>query len=294
MNLTGIMSAIVTPLTEAYTIDESAMKRLIDFQIERGINSLLVLGGTGEYSALTMEVREQAVLSAVKYSNGRIPVIVGVLEPGIGEATKFALKAKAAGADAILVVTPYYIHPDQEGMIDWYKRLDAAVNMPMLIYNIPYRTYVNIQPEAVKALADACPNIIGIKECSPNLGQAIDLIRTCGDRITVLSGEEFLCTSEILLGMKGGIMASANLVPDVWVEIYKKASVGKNNEATEVLMKYYPLFKLLFKEINPGPLKYALSIIGLDCGPVASPLHEPSDKLKKELKRELTNLGIIK
>ncbi len=294
MDLTGITSAIVTPLTEEYTVDEAAMKRLIDFQIERGINSLLVLGGTGEYSALTMEVREQAVLSAVKCSNGRLPVIAGVLETGLGEAAKFALKAKASGADAILVVTPYYIHPDQEGLIDWYKRLDAAVKMPMLIYNIPYRTYVNIQPKTVKAIADACPDVIGIKECSPNLGQAIDLIRTCGEQITLLSGEEFLCTSEILLGMKGGIMATANLVPDVWAEIYNKASAGKNEEATKILMKYYQLFKLLFSEINPGPLKYALNLIGLDCGPVASPLHEPTDKLKKEIKEELTSLGIIK
>jgi len=293
MDVTGIMTAIVTPLTEEYTVDKTAMEKLIDFQIERGVNSLLVLGGTGEYHALTMEAREQAVITAVRYANNRVPVVAGVLETGIGEAIKFALKAKAAGVDAILVVTPYYIHPDQEGIIDWYKRFDAAVDMPIIIYNIPYRTCVNILPETVRAIAAACPNVVAIKECAQDLGQAINLIRICGDLITVTSGEEVLCTSEILLGMKGGVMASANLIPDVWVDIYKKAAAGKSTEATEALMKYYPLFRLLFSEINPGPIKYAMKLIGLDCGPVVPPLHEPTETLKAALKNELSSLGVI-
>lgn len=294
MDIKGIITAIVTPLTEQYTINEEVLEELINFQIERGVSGLLVLGGTGEYPALTMKTRERMIQSTVKYVNGRVPIIAGVLETGLGEAINFAEKVKNAGVDAMLTVTPYYIHPSQAGLIDWYKRLDAAIGMPMLIYNIPYRTGVNLLPETVKAISYACPNVIGIKECTQDLGQAINLIRSCGDLITVLSGEEFLFTSEILLGMKGGILASANLVPEVWIDIYKKASSGNNVEATAIIMKYYPLFNLLFKEINPGPLKYAMKLIGLNCGPAISPLLEPSNELKEAIKYELINLKMIK
>ncbi|MGM9662563.1 MAG: 4-hydroxy-tetrahydrodipicolinate synthase [Oscillospiraceae bacterium] len=289
----GIMTALVTPLTCENTVDVPKLEKLIDFQLANGVKGLLILGGTGEYSALTMEAREQAVRETVRYTAGRVPVVAGVLEPGLGEAIKFSRLCKAAGADAILLLAPYYVHPTQDGIVDFYRAVDAAVDMPMFVYNIPYRTYVNVLPETVERMCEEMPNIIGMKECSPNFGQAVELIHRVGDRISVLSGEEFLMSGEILMGAKGAVMASANLIPDVWVKLYELAAARKADELSALLKQYYPLIKLLFKEVNPGPLKYAMKLKGLDMGCLSIPLREPSDTLKAELKAEMERIGLL-
>lgn len=293
-NFEGIMTALVTPLTKDNTVDVPKLEKLIDFQLENGVKGLLILGGTGEYTALTMEVREQAVRETVRYTNGRVPVVAGVLEPGIGECIKFSKTCKAAGADALLVLAPFYVHPTQEGIVDFFRAVDRAVDMPLLVYNIPYRTYVNVLPETVEKMVAEIPNIVGMKECSPSFGQAVELLHRVGDRICVLSGEEFLMSGEILMGAKGAIMASANLIPDVWVHLYELAAARNTQELSALLKKYYPLIKLLFREINPGPLKYAMSRIGLDMGQLSIPLREPSDELKMELDAEMKKLGLLK
>ncbi len=289
----GIMTALVTPLTPENRVDIPKLEKLIDFQLANGVKGLLILGGTGEYSALTMEAREQVVQETVRYTAGRVPVVAGVLEPGLGEAIKFSKACKAAGADAILLLAPYYVHPTQEGIVDYYRAVDAAVNMPIFVYNIPYRTYVNVLPETVEHMCSEMPNIIGMKECSPSFGQAVELIHRVGDRISVLSGEEFLMSGEVLMGAKGAVMASANLIPDVWVKLYELAAARKADELSALLKQYYPLIKLLFKEINPGPLKYAMKLKGLDMGCLNIPLREPSDGLKAELKSEMERVGLL-
>lgn len=290
---TGIMTALVTPLTKENTIDESKLKKLIDFQIEKGVSSLLILGGTGEYSALSEEVRVQAVKAAVAAAANRVPVVAGILEPGISTAVHHGKLFKEAGADALLVLAPYYVHPTQAGIIDFFKKFDEEVDMPFLLYNIPYRTYVNVMPETVEKLVDLLPNLIGMKECSPSFAQALELVHRVGDKISVLSGEEFLCAGEILLGADGAIMATANLIPDVWVQIYQAASQKKADEVAKLLKKYFPLFKLLFKEINPVPLKYAMGKIGLETGEISIPLQAPSTALQAELDAEMKKLGLI-
>lgn len=290
----GIMTALVTPLTQENTVDVPKLEKLIDFQLKNGVKGLLILGGTGEYTALTMEAREQAVRETVRYTNGRVPVVAGVLEPGIGECIKFSKACKAAGADALLVLAPFYVHPTQDGIVDFFRAVDRAVDMPLMIYNIPYRTYVNVLPETVEKIVEEIPNVIGMKECSPNFGQAVELIQRVGDRICVLSGEESLMCGEVLMGAKGAIMASANLIPDVWVRLYELAAASDTQDLTALLKQYYPLIKLLFQEINPGPLKYAMGRIGLDMGQLSIPLRGPSDALKRGLDAELKKLGLLK
>lgn len=289
----GIMTALLTPLTAENRVDTAKLEKLIDFQLEHGVKGLLVLGGTGEYTALTMEAREEAVRETVRYTNGRVPVVAGVLEPGIGEAVKFAKLCKQAGADALLVLAPFYVHPTQEGIIDFFRTVDRAVDMPLLVYNIPYRTYVNVLPETVEKMVEEMPNIIGMKECSPSFGQAVELIQRVGDRISVLSGEEFLMSGEILMGAKGAVMATANLIPDVWVKLYEYAARGELQKLRDLLKRYYHLIQLLFKEINPGPLKYAMGQIGLDMGRLSIPLREPSAGLQEELDQEMKKLGLL-
>lgn len=292
-NLEGIMCALVTPLTPEGNVDSEKMEKLVEFQIEKGIHSLLVLGGTGEYSALSMEEREAAVKAAVKASAGRVPVVAGVLEPGIGECMKFCKACIEAGADALLVLTPFYIHPTQEGIYNFYKKLNDELQFPILIYNIPYKTSVNCLAPTTERILKDLPHVFGMKECCPDFSQALDDLRRFGETSCVLSGEEFLATQEMLCGAKGAIMATANLVPEVWLEIYGLVKEGKAKEAREKTYQYFDLFKMMFAEVNPGPLKYAMGLAGLDVGSTRVPLVEPSDGLKSQIKAEMIKLGII-
>ncbi|KIL39134.1 hypothetical protein SD70_22160 [Gordoniibacillus kamchatkensis] len=288
----GIMTALVTPIREDGSVNEEQLRRLIRFQIDNAVSSILMLGGTGEYPALTPEARKQAITIAVSEAGGRVPIVAGIIAPGIGDTIEMALFAKEAGVASIMPVAPYYVNPTQQGFLDYFRRLDEAVDMPIFLYNIPYKTGVNMKPETVEALLAAIPNIIGIKECSPDLGQFIDLLRRVGDKIAVLSGEEFLAVSEFILGAQGAVMASANLVPDVWVRMWELTQQGQYRQAVDMSIAYYPLFKAIFKEGNPGPLKAAMNRIGLATGSVSTPLVDPSAATIAELDAAMAALSV--
>lgn len=282
MKFEGILSAIVTPMTKDFEIDEPKLRSHIEFQIENGITGIVLMGGTGEYVALNKAQRIRNVEIAASAVNNRIPVIAAVLEPGYGDALEACYAFKNAGADAILLLTPYYVSPSQEGMVDYFQRIDRQIDIPILIYNIPYRTGVNMMPETVEKIVDSCRNIVGIKECSPDIAQNIDLIRRVGKRISVLSGEEFLAVSAFTYGASGGIIATTNVVPNVWTKLYALVKSGKIAEAHTMLMEWLPLFKALFKESNPGPIKYAMNLLNLNGGYPCTPLpYEPTEPTKQ-------------
>lgn len=293
MAFEGIMTAMVTPLDEEGAVVEESFRELIRFQIKHQVQSILVLGGTGEYMQLSLAEKKRAIDIAVSEANGRIPVVAGIISPGLNEAIELGKYAKKAGADAILVVTPYYIHPTQEGLIDYYTKIDRAVGMPLILYNIPYRTSVNLLPESVEALVKNIPNIVGIKECTPNIGQIVDLIRRVGDKIAVLCGEEFFAVSEFIAGAKGAVMASANIIPDVWVKMWRLVSEKDYDAAVKMSEQYYPFFKAIFMELNPGPLKAAMRMAGLPAGKLSSPLVEPSAPTIRALDEAMKELRII-
>lgn len=293
IDLSGIMTAIVTPLNEDRSLNEAQLKKLIDFQIENKVHSILALGGTGEYTALSAEVRKQVVRAAVKYADKRIPVVIGNLETGIGESIAFTKYCRDAGADAVMVMTPYYVHASQQGLIDFYMEMDKSVDIPLLIYNIPYRTCVNMSAATLEYLTDHMKNLVGIKECNNSPAQAIDMIRRVGDRINFLSGEEFLSVMLMALGAKGAVMASANLVPDVWVKIYTLVQEHKTQEAMDLFGNYTELIAAMFAETNPGPLKYGMERIGVPCGSTAIPLTPVSEGAAQRLERAMKALELI-
>ena len=291
----GIMTALLTPLKEdRRTVDTEALEKLIEFQLSHKVNSFLILGGSGEYSALSNEQREIAVRTCVKAVNGRVPIMAGVLEPGIGECLKVAKTFIAAGVDSLLILTPFYVHSTQEGLYQYFKTVEQELQFPFAVYNIPYRTMVNCEPATIERIADDCPHMIGMKECSPSFQQAQEVINRAGKKCDVLSGEENLMAYEVAIGAEGGIMATANLLPDLFTELYALGAAGKVEEASRLLHKYVPLLKLLFKETNPGPMKYAMSLIGLNVGGVSLPLLDPGDELKADIKAEMQRMGIIK
>lgn len=292
--LEGILSALVTPLTKDYELDEEKLRAHVNFQIENGIRGIVMMGGTGEYAALTTAQRKRAVEVAKETAADRAPVIAGVLEPGFGECAAACKAFQECGADALLVLTPYYLSPSQEGILDYFQQVDKVVDIPIVLYNIPYRTAVNMLPETVEKIVDTTKHVIGIKECSPNLGQNIELIKRVGDRISILSGEEFLAVSVMTAGAVGGIIATTNVLPNVWVKLYELTMSGNTKEAHDMLMDYLPVFQALFKEANPGPIKYAMRLLGLNGGYACTPIpKEPAKATRELIKKVLSDKNLL-
>lgn len=285
MNYEGIMTALVTPFTSEKKVDAAKFEKLINFQIENGVDSLLVLGGTGEYTSLNNAQKKEVIDVAINIVKERVPVIVGIIDPGIGSSVEIGLYAKEAGASAAMIVTPYYAKPTQQGIENYYKELDKALDMPIILYNIPHKTGVNMLPGTVKEIINASDNFVAIKECSENFGQMIELINLVGDSISVLAGEEFIAVSSMAFGAKGAVMASANVIPDVWVKLYRHVKNRELDEAMEINKKYYPVFKAIFSEGNPGPLKNLLASKGLTDDEINLPLLKPKQTTKEILDR---------
>lgn len=289
----GIMTALITPMKADGTVNEECLVKVIEDQLAHGVHSLLALGGTGENMAVPQQARRQVLDIVVKTVNKRVPVVAGVVELGVYDAIRCARMSKEAGVDALLVSTPFGAATSLQGCLDFFAKIDEAVNMPILIYNFPGRTGYNTTPDIVQALLDRVPNIIGIKECAEKFDQTMQQIARFGDRIEVLSGNEYLAAWEMLIGAKGAILASSNLLPGQWVEMYDLAQARKADELTRMGMKYHPLQKLLFKEQNPGPLKYAMSRQGFDAGSPLLPVCPISKSLEKELDDMMEKLGVL-
>lgn len=293
LDLSGIMTALITPLKSDGTVDEAALSQLIEYQIDHKVNSLLLLGGTGEYTSMTMAERLRAVDLTVKAVNKRVPLVVGVLETGIGECLNFCNYCKQAGADAMLVLTPFYIMGTQDALADFYLELDRKVDMPILIYNIPYRTNVNVLPDTVLRLSKEMKNLVGIKECA-SMTQAMEVLLKVGDKINVLTGDEFSAVSLMAMGVKGAVMATANVVPDAWVTMYRLVQEGKIQQAMAMSLDYFPLFKALFSENYISPLKYAMEQAGIPWGEAKLlPLLDAKDETKDWVLREMKRLNVI-
>ena len=294
MELNGIMTALVTPLNADGTVDEQGLIDLIDYQIAHKVSSLLMLGGTGEYTSMTLEERRRAVDISVKAVGKRVPLLVGVLETGIGECLKFCQYCKQAGADALLVLTPFYFVGTQDALVEFYTTLDKTVDMPILVYNIPYRTNVNVLPDTMVRLTREMKNLTGIKECA-SMSQAMEVLLKVGDKINVLTGDEFSAISLMTMGVKGAVMATANVVPDAWVEMYNLVKSGKIQTAMDMSLRYFPLFKALFSENYVSPLKYAMAKANIPGGSqkLLLPLIAPKAETVAWVDAEMKRLGII-
>ena len=289
----GIMTALATPLNSDGTVNEKELTALIDYQINHKVHSLLLLGGTGEYTSMTLEERQRAVDISVKAVNGRGPLVVGVLETGVGECMKFCRYCKLAGVDALLVLTPFYFMGTQDALVKFYTSLDE-VEIPILVYNIPYRTNVNVLPETMVRLTKEMKNLVGIKDCAP-ISQAIEVLLKVGDRIDVLTGDEFSAVSLMAMGFKGAVMATANVVPDAWVAMYDLVQEGKIKEAMDMSLKYVPLFKALFSENYVSPLKHAMKKAGIPGAgeTVLLPILEAKPETIAWVEAEMETLGLV-
>jgi 4-hydroxy-tetrahydrodipicolinate synthase len=289
-SLNGIFPAMVTPTDSEGNINKDATRKLVKFLIEAGVAGLVPLGGTGEFTNLPPLERVRFVEAVVEETNGKVPVIAGVLSPGFGEAVNTGMDFKKAGADGIMLLTPFYVKPTQEGMRAYFNEYTSKVGLPLLLYDIPYRTGVSLEPGTIRSMIDENEMIIGMKACNTDLAYFTRLMAIVGDSMSVLSGEEYLFMSHMILGAKGGVLATCNVFPDAWIKLYNLLIRGEVDSATKILFRLVPLLDAAFAEINPGPLKAAMAMRGFEVGPALKPLVAPSDKTFSDLKLAVQSL----
>lgn len=286
----GMATALVTPMT-ADGVDYEALGRLIDFQLENGINALVSVGTTGESATLTPQERKDVISFTIDRVAGRVPVIAGTGTNNTAHAIDFSVSADKAGADALLVVTPYYNKATQKGLIAHFTAIADQVTKPIILYNVPSRTGCNLLPATVAELAKH-PNIAAIKEASGNMSQVVDLIARCGEDITVYSGEDGLTVPILSMGGMGTISVLSNVVPKEAVAMTDAFFAGRIQEAAQWQCKLLPLIDCLFSEVNPIPAKAALSAMGFGEEHLRLPLTPMEPENREKLFAELRKLGV--
>lgn len=289
----GAIAAIPTPFNDYGRIDEESLRRLIEFQIVNGTQGIVPCGTTGESPTLSFGEHKRVVQIAVEEVRGRVPVIAGTGSNNTAEAVCLTQHAKNAGADGALIIAPYYNKPSQEGLFQHYKSIAEAVDIPIILYNIQGRTAVNIEPVTVSRLAEI-ENIVGIKEASGSMKQALEIISRCGEDFILLSGEDYLTYPLMCIGGKGVISVVSNIAPREMSDICELCLEGKFAEAKKLYFKLLPICHLLFIETNPAPVKMALKMIGIiDSDKLRLPLVRMSDAKCQWLRDELVSYGFL-
>jgi 4-hydroxy-tetrahydrodipicolinate synthase len=285
------MVAIITPFKNG-SIDEDALRELVEFQIENGTDAIVPCGTTGESATLDHKEHQRVIEICIDAVNKRVPVIAGTGSNCTSEAIDITKHAYEAGADGALLISPYYNKPTQEGLYRHYKAIAEAVNIPIILYNVPGRTSVNILPETVARLSEI-KHIVAIKEACGDIGQIMKIVNLCGDNITLLSGDDALFYPILSIGGQGVISVSANIVPQNIAAIYDSFVQGDLNAAREISDKLLKLNNAMFIETNPAPVKTALSLMGKISDEVRLPLCEMSEVNLNKLKSVLKEYELI-
>ena len=261
MQISGAITALVTPFTNG-RIDEERFREFIEWQIAEGINGLVPCGTTGESATLSHAEHEDVIRICIDQVKGRVPVIAGAGSNNTQEAVRLAAFAKNAGADAILLITPYYNKPTQEGLVAHFKAIAAEVSIPTIVYNVPGRTSVNVAPATMARLYKEIPEVIGIKEATGDLCQVSDMIELCGEGFTLLSGDDFTIAPSMAIGGKGVISVISNVAPRKVSALCAAMKAGNTAEGKKLHYELAPLCRACFLETNPGPVKTALALMG--------------------------------
>jgi 4-hydroxy-tetrahydrodipicolinate synthase len=289
--LQGAITAIVTPFKDG-KLDETAYRELLEFQIKGGIHGIVPCGTTGESATLSHEEHKRVVESCVDQVKKRVPVVAGTGSNNTAEAVELTKHAQAAGADYALLITPYYNKPTQEGLYQHFKTIADKTSIPIVVYNVPSRTSVNLLPETVARLAKF-PNIVAIKEATGDLKQCAKIVELCGDKIILLSGDDFTVLPLLAIGGKGVISVVSNVVPQDMSGMCDAFSKGDLATAQKLHYKMWPLMEAMFYETNPTPAKTALKMMGKITGEVRQPLCPMSPANEDKLRQVLKKYGLI-
>lgn len=285
-DLRGIFPAIPTPVCADDAIDAEATRALLRRLLPSGISGIVPIGGTGEYGALPRAERVRMVALCVEQAAGRLPVIPGVLDPGLHDALDAGRAFADAGASAVMVLTPYYTTPTQRGIRDYFMRYADSSPVPVLIYEIPYRTRIAIAPEILHELSRH-PNIIGMKACNTDMYHLLKVVAGVDESFAVLSGEDTLFPLQMAAGARGGVVVTASVLPATWLRLHALCAEGRTAEAMALHRQLIPLLDMAFAETNPGPLKSVLDLVGVAAPRVLSPLVTPEASLRQRLRAEM-------
>ncbi len=289
----GAGVAIVTPFTEDNKVNYEELGNMIDYQIQQGTDAIIICGTTGESSTLSHEEHDECIQFAIERTNKRVPVIAGTGSNSTEEAIRLSTHAEKAGADGLLVVTPYYNKATQKGLIEYYTKIAESVSIPIIMYNVPSRTGCNIEPETAIYLAQNVKNIVAIKEASGNISQVAKLSSLANGCIDIYSGNDDQIVPILSLGGIGVISVLSNVEPKVTHNIVQAYFDGNVEESRRLQLEVIPLVEALFCEVNPIPVKVATRLMGWNVGGLRSPLCEMEDKNLEILKRELKKRRLI-
>ncbi len=288
----GAFVAIVTPFIDG-KVDEQGLKDLIEFQIANGTSGIVPCGTTGESATLSHEEHHQVVELTIKAVNGRVPVLAGTGSNSTAETIELTRHAKEAGADGSLMITPYYNRPSPEGLYQHFKAAAEAVDIPIIMYNVPSRTGVNMMPETVARCAEI-DNVVGIKEATANLNQISEVIRLCPDDFAVMSGDDFTSMATVAIGGTGLISVTSNVAPRDMAAVIDLALAGDFAKAREAHYRLFPVMQAMFLESNPVPAKKTLELMGkITSGSPRLPLAEMTEANLARLKQVISAYGLI-
>lgn len=288
----GAGVAIVTPMKSNEEVNYEKLEELIDIQIKEGTDSIIIAGTTGESSTLTMEEHREVIEAAVKFTNHRVPVIAGTGSNCTRTAIQLSQEAEEAGVDGLLIVTPYYNKATQAGLVKHYTDIARSVKTPIIMYNVPGRTGCNLLPETVATLFKNEENIVGLKEATGNLAQASQTMYLTNGRLDLYSGEDGLVLPLMAIGAVGVISVWSNIAPEKAHMLCESFFQGDLATAQKLQREALPLVDALFSEVNPIPVKTAMNLMGLEVGPLRSPLCEMSEANKAKLAEAMRNYGI--
>lgn len=291
---TGAGVAVITPFNEDKTINFEEFGRIIDDQIANGTDAIIVCGTTGESSTMDHEEHIEAIKYCINKVAGRVPVVAGTGSNCTREAVSLSVKAEAAGADGLLCVTPYYNKATQAGLYEYYKAISDAVNIPIIMYNVPSRTGTNILPETAVKIAKEVKNVVAIKEASGNISQVAKLAALADGCIDIYSGNDDQVLPLLSLGGKGVISVWSNIAPKQVHDTVQAFFDGDIEKATKLQLEAIDVIGALFCEVNPIPVKAAMNMLGYAAGPVRAPLTEMTDANKAVLKKAMEDYGILK
>ncbi|MCR5628237.1 4-hydroxy-tetrahydrodipicolinate synthase [Eubacterium sp.] len=289
----GAGVAIITPMNDDFSINFEKLGEIINDQIEKGTDAIIICGTTGESSTMSHEEHIECIKYAVEVTKGRIPVIAGSGSNSTAEAIHISKAAEEAGADGLLCVTPYYNKCTQNGLYQYYKDISDAVNIPIIMYNVPSRTGCNILPETAVRIAKEVKNVVAIKEASGNISQVAKLASIADGCIDIYSGNDDQIIPLLSLGGKGVISVLSNVAPTQTHDMVKAYLDGDVKKACDMQLKAIDLCGALFCEVNPIPVKAAMNILGWQSGPVRRPLTEMEDANKERLTKAMKDYGIL-
>ncbi|MBQ9631398.1 MAG: 4-hydroxy-tetrahydrodipicolinate synthase [Lachnospiraceae bacterium] len=286
--------AIVTPMKEDSQVDYEKLEELVEYHINNKTDAIVICGTTGESATLSMEEHRKVIAETVRFAKGRIPIVAGTGSNATDTAIQLSTEAEEDGADALLIVTPYYNKATQGGLIKHYSTIAKATKLPIIVYNVPSRTGTNVAPETMAALFRENENIVGLKEATGNLAQASRTMYLTDGKIQMYSGEDGIVVPLMSIGAIGVISVIANIAPAETHDMCQAFLDGDIEKARQMQLKSLPLVDALFSEVNPIPVKKAMNLMGMEVGPLRPPLYEMEEKNAKRLEEEMRKFGILK